>query len=610
MTTPSSVLVSTSGADGELYDLAATGGVGPRVQAMLASALVIRSSPVFIEDYLVANGNDIRRATIAALGANPTAGEFWFPPGAWQFVGNPITKANGFRNGIRFHGQGTQLFRDMAGADTAAIIFFFRGEEDEQHGDRIVFEGIRFSLLNVHTSFFSQAVEIVAASNCAIINCEADCTLIGGETAGRIRWGFALLGADRSTAPTGGFNNLFHDITLRLAQLQGCGQPRSADNIIFSNIFCQQANDLCLSCVTTDGGSIRNCVVDTVTIEDSAGSGGMLLGNDGTAPGHGCVLIENFVINNVVFTGQRNPDLLFQFVGSILFNGGLTTRNVCMSNIGTRLVPNATVQARSIIIASQDAEISWEGLSLTNCELDVVTSNDPLEPLFIQGTNMTGVSLTNVRCKGRRGIAIRNADALTIINCSTDDGQLTIRADLRSIDSVMVCNSRLKSTTGFNSSLVFASNSGKNFTNVELSNLVLDSNIAGLLTALNGGTMAMMLANVANVSGNNPTAETLAGIIRAVNTPGLPVLTTVSVVVPAVAAASVGYVDVSMAGTRLSTLAVGEGVVANPTADLVAAGVGGGFIGARVSAAGVVRCAFLGALAGGAVNFTFSRTAA
>ncbi len=84
-----------------------------------------------------------------------------------------------------------------------------------------------------------------------------------------------------------------------------------------------------------------------------------------------------------------------------------------------------------------------------------------------------------------------------------------------------------------------------------------------------------------------------------------PNMATISVVVPAVAADAVGYVDVSTVGTPLEGITVGQLVVGNPTADLVAAGAGGGFINARVSGVSTIRCAFNGALAGGAVNFIF-----
>lgn len=87
-----------------------------------------------------------------------------------------------------------------------------------------------------------------------------------------------------------------------------------------------------------------------------------------------------------------------------------------------------------------------------------------------------------------------------------------------------------------------------------------------------------------------------------------PLSITLSVVVPAVAADAVGYVDTTLVGTALEgKLEVGSPVVVNPQSDLVAAGAGGGFINARISATNTLRCAFNGALAGGAANFTVAR---
>jgi hypothetical protein len=77
------------------------------------------------------------------------------------------------------------------------------------------------------------------------------------------------------------------------------------------------------------------------------------------------------------------------------------------------------------------------------------------------------------------------------------------------------------------------------------------------------------------------------------------------VVVPAVAAGNVGYVDTVLGG-ELATAPTDTPITANPHADLVAAGAGGGFINCRMSAPGTVRCAFLGPLAGGNVVFTFT----
>lgn len=83
---------------------------------------------------------------------------------------------------------------------------------------------------------------------------------------------------------------------------------------------------------------------------------------------------------------------------------------------------------------------------------------------------------------------------------------------------------------------------------------------------------------------------------------------TLSIVVPAVAADAVGYVDTSLVGTALEgVFAVNDPVIVNPQSDLVAAGAGGGYINSRISAANTLRSAFNGALAGGAANFTVCR---
>ncbi len=83
---------------------------------------------------------------------------------------------------------------------------------------------------------------------------------------------------------------------------------------------------------------------------------------------------------------------------------------------------------------------------------------------------------------------------------------------------------------------------------------------------------------------------------------------TISVTVPALANATLGYVNVSTVGTNLAGIVAGDVVVAEPTADLAAAGANGGFyVGCRVSAPNTVRLAFYGNLAGGAVNFSFAK---
>ena len=72
----------------------------------------------------------------------------------------------------------------------------------------------------------------------------------------------------------------------------------------------------------------------------------------------------------------------------------------------------------------------------------------------------------------------------------------------------------------------------------------------------------------------------------------------INVAVPAVAAGAVAYVNAALAGTDLVGMVTATSmVVANPTADLVAAGPGGGLLNVRFSAANTVRFCFLGPLA-------------
>lgn len=80
-----------------------------------------------------------------------------------------------------------------------------------------------------------------------------------------------------------------------------------------------------------------------------------------------------------------------------------------------------------------------------------------------------------------------------------------------------------------------------------------------------------------------------------------------SVIVPAVLAGQVDYVN--KADVQLACMQEEQPILVNPTADLVAAGAGGGFINARmVNDGGIIKCrlAFLGPLAGGASNFMFT----
>ncbi len=98
-------------------------------------------------------------------------------------------------------------------------------------------------------------------------------------------------------------------------------------------------------------------------------------------------------------------------------------------------------------------------------------------------------------------------------------------------------------------------------------------------------------------------ARGISGFWRSNDATSTPV--TLSVTVPAVAAGALGYVDVTLVGTPLEGMPANAIVWATPQADLAAAGAGnGGFINCRMSATNTLRFAFVGALAGGAANFT------
>lgn len=565
-------------------------------------------SPVFVEQYLPGARGDIRTAIRSAWLDNPDAGWFLYPSGTFDFVGPMLTLADGFRNGVRHTGQNTELRRDLGGVPSGQQIFFYRSETDARHGAGIVFEGFQFSLLNALTSFFGFAIGIEAASDCILRDCFFRCTLVPNATSGRIRWGAALFGGDPSIDPTAGSNNRFERNRLTLSQLQGCALGRSINGVLVSDTLVESANDWAISVVTRAGCSVQNVLIRDTICRDVGGSGVVFAGGDGTDPGAAPSVVRNVRVSGVLLDGQRNPNLDFEYGQTVLINGGVLNENVFVSGVGTSLSPNATFQAKSILIQSNGTEeISWEGCSVSDCELGVVTTNDPLEALFISGNKMHGVQISNVHVMGQRGIRISNVDSLSMSNVQVDDGSIRLEA-LRNVKGYTLSNCVVRNSQSFKRPLEFLSNNGSSYSQVLLSNLVLDSiNTSGFLTQLAGGSMDMTLCNVHNVSLQNPTVETLAGIQRFSNLKGLIVPTLLPVNVPSLAAGSVQYVSVPMTGTRLGDLFVGEGVIAHPTSQLIPAGVGGAYLHCRVSAPGVVELAFIGPLAPATRDFNFYR---
>lgn len=89
---------------------------------------------------------------------------------------------------------------------------------------------------------------------------------------------------------------------------------------------------------------------------------------------------------------------------------------------------------------------------------------------------------------------------------------------------------------------------------------------------------------------------------------------TVSVAVPALAAATTGEVAVNVSAVlELAGITTAEMVIANPPIAALAPGVGlnnGGYLSCRVTATNVITFTFIGALTGGAVNFLVGRPTA
>lgn len=92
------------------------------------------------------------------------------------------------------------------------------------------------------------------------------------------------------------------------------------------------------------------------------------------------------------------------------------------------------------------------------------------------------------------------------------------------------------------------------------------------------------------------------------STRDLPRQAIISVPVPAVAAGALDYLDVSTVGTQLAGITAADHIVGAPAADLAAAGASAGFyVNCRVSGTSTIRLTFVGTLAGGSVNFLFTK---
>lgn len=503
--------VNTLGMPGPRGATGPAGPAGPSLRYVIS-----------IENFLEDAAGDIRTATRAAFQSDlTTAGvTFKFPAGVYTWVGAALDLADGFRNNCTYDFTGCELTRDIAGVAGGTNFFFTRTQEDATHADGLRIIGGKFSLLNCLTSFFGMAFYIQSASNCLCDGSEFYCTLDPAAVTGRIRWGLGFFGGSVSNG--GGRNNAVRNLKLTRSQVQLCGQGCDADGIVAENIISFSSNDFAVSCVSSgDGGcSLRNVRISGVTGHNVTGTGLVFVGNDGVGGVTALVNVENILIEDIQLGGSDDFALSFPFGHAVLFDGGAVTRNVQIRGVNTTFTSSAS-QARSVVVNGHPDATSWTGLVLADMNLGTVTDNDPLEALYVGGTCVIQqVSISNINVLGERGVFVSNCENLNIVGLTTLNGTLTVRAD-HHLGPIAITNCSFARGSGFNGGVVFTSPSGFNFTNVSMTSVTAQGHSnPGIVTSLNGGTMAMHLCNVQNLS-DALNAETLAGIVSSVGSAGV-----------------------------------------------------------------------------------------
>jgi hypothetical protein len=505
-----------------------------------------RVNPVYVEDYVLgySAANDTVRATlratagvlrtaiIAALAANLTARKLVLPGDAWNWDKTQyLNEAYGLRDNLTIVGQGTEIYCDMAGATSGQVIMFMWNFNFVTPGAGVFHHdihvrGVKFSFLNVVTSFFSSGWQVERATRCSIKDCEFFCTFANGasETVGHIRWGCGLYGDSLGPNNGGGRDNIIDHVETTNAEIEGCGGGRSARGVSITRIKVNNANDLGVSIVSSGAANVlENILIEDIQIFNVSGSGGILAGGDGNSPGDGVGVIRNYTIRNIQGSGSRTPDLAFTYGGVIIFNGGVVTENIIIDGIGNKLSGNTAGNAFSLNISGSPDQTdphAWKGLTISNSDFGPVHETDPKQQVVVGAVGIDGVTLTNITCRGKRGLQLQNCDFLTCNNIVTDDGTFEVVVD-RNLTSLLLSNLSLTRGSSFLYGLWFRTNStNKNVASALLSNSYLRGNSQpGLDVQLAGGTIALLTSNV-DVTGTL-TAETLAGIVSSTNCPGI-----------------------------------------------------------------------------------------
>jgi hypothetical protein len=305
--------------------------------------------------------------------------------------------------------------------------------------------------------------------------------------------------------------------------------------------------------------------------------------------GVGATLAANSIATNTGVVSLQGIALL----GAITVGAGSATVRLTNSSVNGAVTCTALTLTNSVV----GGTVNCTTLTATNSSVagvvtatGVLTCRDSTFTSNLSTTNTSIQRIVNCRCQGTY---TANGGSSTTI---AEDTQFTLAFQATNADLAYCLCSSTVTTTG-------------NLTTRYCSlpaNCTVGGAASFTLTKLGGTTQitGACTSDFFSVSGVLPVLTYGSIVVQPVAC-----RITLSVVVPAVAAGAVGYVNTTLVGTKLvGMLQADSALVCYPQSDLVAAGAGGGFINARFAAANSIRMAFVGPLAGGAANFTVGIT--
>ena len=219
--------------------------------------------------------------------------------------------------------------------------------------------------------------------------------------------------------------------------------------------------------------------------------------------------------------------------------------------------------------------------------LGTITFTDPTPGNYVTG-------LVNINVTGLTDL--NNEGYLLAHECSLSQVTGVIFCELRNCEVLGTLTVQSLSATN----VFFGGNISIEFSNTPLVSCRFDGAIVITFTGA-PGVLTVDENTLQNMDANGVT------VVNGTITVNRGLTATISVIIPAIVAGVLEYVDVSTVGTRLEGITPADNVHGSPTVDLVAAGATNGFyINCRVSAINTIRIAFVGTLAGGATDFIFT----